>query len=148
MLAHVTLFFADAVHLRTLPDRYGAPLVEFYHCPADSLLYVHWYGHLTASEVIRGAQEAARLSETHPYHLVLNNKREANGDWSEALPWLQYEWLPLAVAGGLRALAYVLSPNLEAQIVSRTFVEAVRPQLAVGLFTAEHEAVHWLREWE
>lgn len=139
------MFPADATYLLALPDRYGAPLVEFYYNPADALLYVRWHGHLTGEEVVRGAQEAMRLREEWAYVRILNDKRDADGDWSDALPFLEYEWLPLAVAGGLRALAYVLSPNLEAQIVSREFVEAVRPHLAIALFTAEDEALRWLR---
>ncbi|MGY3089504.1 hypothetical protein ACVWYF_002552 [Hymenobacter sp. UYAg731] len=135
---------AEAVLLTTLADGYGAPLAEYYFFPDHASLYICWHGQLTAAEVIRGVREGTRLLEQHSFQRVLNDKRDTGGDWSEALPWLEYEWLPMAVAVGLRAIAYILSPNLEAQIVSHTFVEAVQSQIQISLFTNEEDAQHWL----
>ena len=134
----------EAALLSSLSDSYGAPLAEFYYDHSKALLYIRWHGNLTAAEVIRGVQEASQLRQKHAFVKVLNDKRDTAGDWSEALPWLQYEWLPRAVAAGLRAIAYILSPDLEAQIVSQVFVEAVRPQLNVSLFSNEAAARRWL----
>jgi hypothetical protein len=135
----------EAVHLSTMSDAYGAPLAEYYFFPKGALLYLRWHGQLTAQEVIRGAEEAGRWMATHPYRMVLNDKRDTGGDWSDALPWLQYEWLPKAVAAGLRAMAYILSPDLNAQIVSQRFVNAVQDQLRMSLFTSETSAQQWLQ---
>ena len=136
---------AEATLLTTLADGYGAPLAEYYFFPDNSLLYVCWHGQLTAAEVIRGVLEGTRLNERYSFQRVLNDKRDTGGDWSEALPWLEYEWLPKAVAAGIRAIAYILSPNLDAQIVSREFVEDVRSQIHVSLFTTEEDARDWLQ---
>ena len=136
---------AEATLLTTLTDSYGAPLAEYYFFPDNALLYVCWHGQLTAAEVVRGVLEAMRLREEHAFRRVLNDKRDTGGDWSEALPWLEYEWLPKAVAAGIRAIAYILSPNLEARIVSREFEEAVRSQIRISLFTTEEEAQDWLQ---
>ena len=136
---------AEAVLLTTIDDNYGAPLAEYYFFPDNALLYVCWHGHLTAAEVIRGVLEGTRLLEEHAFQRVLNDKRDTGGDWSEALPWLQYEWLPKAVEAGLRAIAYILSPDLEAQIVSHEFVEAVQSQIQISLFTNEEDAREWLQ---
>ncbi|MBH8557796.1 STAS/SEC14 domain-containing protein [Hymenobacter negativus] len=135
---------AEAVHLSTIADSYGAPLAEYYFFPDHALLYIRWHGQLTAAEVIRGVLEGTRLIEDHRFERVLNDKRDTGGDWSEALPWLEYEWLPKAIAAGLRAVAYILSPNPEAQIVSQEFVAAVRGQLDISLFTSEEDARDWL----
>ena len=136
---------AEAVYLTTIADSYGAPLAEFYFFSDSDLLYICWHGQLTAAEVIRGVLEGTRLLEEHALQRVLNDKRDTGGDWSEALPWLEYEWLPKAVAAGLRAVAYILSPHLEAQIVSHEFVEVVRSQIQISLFTNEEDARDWLQ---
>ncbi|WP_226163449.1 hypothetical protein [Hymenobacter terricola] len=128
-----------------MSDSYGAPLADYYFLPDEDLLYIRWHGHLTGAAVIQGAQKAGQLREQYPYSKVLNDKRDTAGDWSDALPWLQYEWLPAAVAAGLRAMAYILSPDLHAQVVSHEFVEAVGHHLNVELFTAEAEAQRWLQ---
>ena len=127
-----------------LNDRYGAPLAEFYYLPQGKVLYVHWHGNLTADEVIRAVTEGSTLMARYPFTRVLNDKRETSGDWSEALPWLEYEWLPQAVAKGIRAVAYLLSPDLESQIVSQEFVENIGHQLHTALFLHEEPARRWL----
>ena len=91
--------------------------------------------------------DGPRLLREHAFQRVLDDKRDTGGDWSEALPWLEYEWLPKAAAAGLRAIAYILSPNLEAQIVSPDFVEAVQSQIRISLFTNEEETREWLQAW-
>ena len=136
---------AEAVLLTTLADGYGAPLAEYYFFPDHTLLYIRWHGQLTAEEVIRGVLVGTRLLEEHAFERVLNDKRDTGGDWSEALPWLEYEWLPKAVAAGLRAIAYILSPDLEAQIVSQEFVATVGSQIQISLFINEEDAREWLR---
>jgi hypothetical protein len=136
----------DSRPVLSLTDRYGASLAEFYYLSAGAIIYVHWHGNLTAAEVIRGVEEGSKLLAIYPFVRVLNDKRDTTGDWSEALPWLQYEWLPQAVAGGIRAIAYLLSPDLESQIVSQDFVDAVSPQVHVSLFLHEEPARLWLYE--
>jgi hypothetical protein len=138
------MFLADAHCIATLRDSYGAPLAEYYFMPVEELLYIRWHGHLTGAAVIQGAEQAGELRQAYPFRKVLNDKRDTGGDWSEALPWLQYEWLPQAVGADLRAMAYILSPDLHAQVSSHRFVEAVQPHLRIALFTAEGEAQRWL----
>ncbi|GAA4371002.1 hypothetical protein GCM10023185_46040 [Hymenobacter saemangeumensis] len=135
----------DYTHLLTLPDAHGAPLAEYLHYPADELLHVRWHGQLTSTEVIRVVQHGGQWRQQLTYTRLLNDKRDAGGDWSEALPWLQYEWLPQALAVGIKALAYVLSPRHENGLATQQFVQAVRPHLAIELFDDLDEAVAWLR---
>ena len=134
----------DTKPVLALNDRYGAPLAEFYYLPQGHVLYVHWHGNLTADAVIRAVSEGSALMAQHPFTRVLNDKRETSGDWSEALPWLEYEWLPRAVTGGIRAIAYLLSPDLESQIVSQEFMDNIGRQVHTALFLNEEPASHWL----
>ena len=89
-----------------LNDAQGALLAEFHHHPADSLLLLRWHGHLSADDVVRAARAELKLQQQYQYRLLLNDKSHTTGDWGEALPLLQYEWLPQAKANGLQALAY------------------------------------------
>ena len=135
---------AHAVHLLTLPDRYGAPLAEYYYTAEEALLYVRWHGQLTAAEVIRGVQQGAQWRGQFTFRRILNDKLDSGGDWSDALPWLQYEWLPQAVAVGVQAMAYALSPDLQGRMASGEFMAAVQEHLNVALFTDLEEAQRWL----
>ena len=56
-----------------------------------------------------------------------------------------YEWLPTAVQAGVKAIAYVFSPDFEHRFASQDFVGgAVRPYLAIKLFNDLKTAVAWL----
>ncbi|GAA4049495.1 hypothetical protein GCM10022409_40100 [Hymenobacter glaciei] len=134
----------DTQPVLVVADRYGAPLADFYYLAEGAMLYVHWHGNLTAEEVVRAVSEGSKLLGAYSYSRVLNDKRDTSGDWSDALPWLEYEWLPQAVTRGVRAIAYLLSPDLESQIVSQEFMDAISRQLHTALFLQEEPARQWL----
>ena len=130
--------------LLRLDDAHQAALAEYFSYPDDDLLYVRWHGHLTGPEVILGAQQGARWRGQLRYSRILSDTRDSSGDWTEALPWLTYEWLPLALEGGVQALAYVFSPAHENLFASRQFVAAMRPHLAIRAFEDLDAAAAWL----
>ncbi|RSK36169.1 hypothetical protein [Hymenobacter metallilatus] len=135
----------DLKPLGTLPDANGAVLVELLHNPACKLLYVRWFGNLTGREVVYVARESLKLQENMHFALLLNDKTNATGDWSETLEWLEYEWLPQIMAGGLRAIAYVFSPDMHNQLASLEFFERVRQYLPIQLFHDTPSAWQWIR---
>lgn len=130
--------------LLSLQDEHGADLAEYFYHPDDELLVVRWHGQLTGDAIIHGVAHGAEWRDRLHYSLILNDKSDTGGDWSDALPWLQYEWLPLAVEAGVRAMAYVFSPDTENQFASQDFVTAVRPHMAIELFEDLDAALAWL----
>nr|GFD59406.1 hypothetical protein [Tanacetum cinerariifolium] len=49
---------------------------------------------------------ALRPNGTAPRRL-LSDESQASGDWTDAMPWMQYDWMPGAVQHGLQAMAFV-----------------------------------------
>ncbi|SHJ04850.1 hypothetical protein SAMN02745146_2113 [Hymenobacter daecheongensis DSM 21074] len=131
--------------LQTVLDEHGRLIASFRHYPNEQLLYIRWSGNLTGKEVIRVAMAGGAIQQELHCPLLLNDKTDATGDWSEALPWLEYEWLPQALAEGLRAFAYVFSPDMQNQIISLEFAERVSKQLPIQLFYDVSTAWEWLR---
>lgn len=129
----------------TISDTSGKPLVDLLHSPRHKLLGTQWYGNLTGREVMQVAQEYLHLQSRLHYPLLLNDKSQATGDWSEAMDWLEYEWLPQAMKSGLRAMAYVFSPDMHNQLASLTFFERVRKHIPIQLFYDVPAAWQWLR---
>ena len=130
--------------LLSLKDAHGAALTEYLFYPREELLYVRWHGQLTGPDIIRGVQQGTQWREQLRYFLILNDKSDTGGDWSEALPWLEYEWLPKAIAAGVRAMAYVFSPDRDNRFASQQFVEALRPHMAIEIFEDLDTALAWL----
>ncbi len=130
--------------LGLLPDEHGAPLLRQLYCPPEQLLCGQWFGNLTSESVIAGAKACLLGMQQVRPALVLNDKSVATGDWTEALDWLEYEWLPLAQQYGMRAFAYVFSPDMHNQLVALEFFTRVRPHVAVKLFYDGKTAHTWL----
>ncbi|MCR5886932.1 hypothetical protein LRS06_03900 [Hymenobacter sp. J193] len=130
--------------LGIIPDRYGMPVAAFRYYPQDELLYIQWYGNLTAEAVILAAKAELAAHKEHRISLILNDKTEATGDWTEAMSWLEFEWLPLAMEAGLRAFAYIFSPDLRNLYISQEFVEHVSHLLPAQLFYDAAAARRWL----
>jgi hypothetical protein len=136
---------ASYVTLQSVPDAYGRPIASFRHYPEEQLLCIRWTGNLTGEEVIRVAKAGGAIQQPLHCPLLLNDKTDSTGDWAEALPWLEYEWLPQALAAGLRAFAYVFSPDMQNQYISVEFAERVGQQLPIQLFYDLDAAWEWLR---
>jgi hypothetical protein len=137
-----------AVHfqnLGTLFDEHGSQLVELEYAPAQKILQVRWFGNITGREVVYVAQEFLKLQKQLHAPFLLNDKSHATGDWVEAMAWLEYEWLPSAIADGLRAVAYVFSPDLGNQFASVEFTERVSQHIPIKLFYDVPSAWQWLR---
>ena len=132
--------------LLTLKDDLGSDLAEYFFYPEDELMYVRWHGHLTGDAIIRGVEQGGKWRDQFQYVYILNDKSDTSGDWSEALPWLHYEWLPQALGAGVRAMAYVFSPDRENRFASQELLEALRPHMAIELFEDLNLALEWLEQ--
>ncbi|WP_303310723.1 hypothetical protein [Hymenobacter sp. BT730] len=139
-------FSTTYADLGTVSDKHGVAIATFRHYPSEQLLYIIWNGNLTGKEVIQVAKEGLKILEEFHIPLVLNDKTKATGDWSEALPWLEYEWLPDAMQEGLRAFAYIFSPDVQSHIVSAEFVEKIGKYLPIQLFYDMPSAMQWLQQ--
>lgn len=134
------------IHLDSLTDSNGKPLADFKHSPELGLLYVQWFGNLTGPDVIKGARHHLDIQATLHYPLLLNDKCLATGDWSEAMEWLEYEWVPESIRMGLRTMAYVFSPDMHNQLASFDFFERMQQHLHIQLFYNTPAALLWLRK--
>ncbi|MCB2408322.1 hypothetical protein [Hymenobacter lucidus] len=141
----MTSLSTSYLELGTVVDDHGQLIASFRHYPDQQLLYIRWTGNLTGLEVIKVAKAAGPIQQQYHCPLLLNDKTDSTGDWSEALPWLEYEWLPVAMEEGLRAFAYVFSPDLQNQFISVEFAEHVGQHLPIQLFYDVSTALEWLR---
>ncbi|WP_084539093.1 hypothetical protein [Hymenobacter daecheongensis] len=127
-----------------LHDEYGLPLLRYTYYPAEQLLHTQWYGNLTADSVIFGAQTTLVLAQQLGYAYLLNDTSQTTGDWSEAMAWLEYEWLPQAQEYGLRACAYVYTQNMDNQLMALDFLTHLEAYLPIKPFPDLEAARAWL----
>lgn len=136
--------------LLSLRDSHGAPLADFDWHPTLDLLEVDWHGHLTAASLVLAAQAGLDLvlfANRRLPRRVLTNHSKASGSWEEALPWLQYDWLPSTRARGVELLAHVVSSDPASRLTQpdqQDFLGALHEAFHVRSFRRRHAAWHWL----
>lgn len=136
--------------LLSLRDPHGAPLADFDWYATLDLLEVDWHGHLTAPSLVLAIQTGLDLAPFAGQRLprrLLTNHSKASGNWEEALPWLQYDWLPGAQARGLELLAHVVSPDPASHLSEpdqQEFLLALHESMQVRSFRRRSTAWHWL----
>ena len=135
--------------LLSLPDIHGALLAEFDFYPTLDLLHVRWHGHLTADAVVYGAKATLHLFAGRPLpSRLFSNHQAVTGEWGEALPWLQYEWLPAARGRGIRRVAHLLAHNTASQLINypggADFIDAITHEVRAQSFRHEEPAWQWL----
>jgi hypothetical protein len=142
---------AQPRRLLSILDAHGALLADFDYYAGLDLLHVCWHGHLTAEAVVRGAKASLHLFAGAPLPArLLSNHQQVTGEWGEALPWLQYEWLPAACARGIRSVAHLLAPNTASQLINYPggpeFIQAIRHELRAQSFRQAEPAWQWLTQ--
>ncbi|QJX47683.1 hypothetical protein HMJ29_12325 [Hymenobacter taeanensis] len=134
-------------HIGSLFDEHGTRLAELYYAAAQELLQVQWFGNITSREVVFVAQQFLEAQHRMSVSLLLNDKTNATGDWAECMEWLEFDWLPQALSNGLRAVAYVFSPDASSHYASRKFSERVASYLPIKLFFDVPSAYKWLCDY-
>jgi hypothetical protein len=142
---------AQAVHLLDLPDTHGTLVADFALYPALDLLHIRWHGHLTAEAVVCGATAAVQLfSDRALPPRLFSNHQAVTGEWGEALPWLQYEWLPTAHARGVRRVAHLMAHNTASQLINYpdgpAFIQAFTHEIRAQSFRHAEPAWQWLTQ--
>ncbi len=72
------------------------------------VLHVEWQAGAPLEDVKWGFLELARLLQETRCFVLISDSNHYIGCWQELIPWVRYEFLPLALSHGLRYLADVL----------------------------------------
>ncbi|MFD1466817.1 hypothetical protein ACFQ48_01170 [Hymenobacter caeli] len=124
-----------------MTDSHGVPLADYYHCQPDNLLYVRWHGHLTGDTVVETFRQTLYWQRRLAPRQLLLDRSRTTGVWEEALPWIQFEWLPESVALRLEQVHCVLVGNPLDEHCCQEFVGIVERRLPVHLFHSSHQAL-------
>ena len=110
----------------------------------DNYIEAKWRGYVTADDVITAATNYLSYLQANPCDKLLNDKSDVTGDWIDANPWLEFEWLPLAVKAGLRCITHVYSSDMFSQLSARDLYLRLSPTLHTKTFTDREQAIIWL----
>ena len=142
-MKHVSTAEAPATGWIYAPN--GVPILR-YEVEADGrALHVEWQSGPPLDDVKLGFIELARLLRENRCPVLLSDSNDSTGDWSELIPWVRYEFLPLALAGGLRYLIDVLPLDPASSFSVNSWRNQTRGLLHHEVFTSLSAAREGIR---
>ncbi|MBF9236720.1 hypothetical protein I2I05_04870 [Hymenobacter sp. BT683] len=112
---------------------------------ANNWVYNDWVGVLPTEKVIQGCQATLDFLRENPCPHMLNDNRKVVGSWSAANDWIAANWMPEALALGLKRFAHIVSPGIFGQASASEMSTRVGTQFEMRLFEDVELAKAWLR---
>ena len=112
---------------------------------ANNWVYNNWVGVLPTETVIQGCQATIDYLREHNAPHMLNDNSRVVGSWNAANEWIAQNWVPQALALGLKRFAHIVSPGIFGQASAAEMVTRVGTQLEMRLFQDVELAKAWLR---
>lgn len=129
----------------TLRNSFGQVYLTITPVPADGWIYIEWCGVLSVDSVMQGAEAVLTVMQEVGGSYLLNDNRAVVGSWNQANAWIAENWMPRAVAFGLRRFAHVVPPGTFVQASAEEMRKRAADQFAMELFTSLEDAKEWLR---
>jgi hypothetical protein len=111
----------------------------------EGWVYNCWMGSISDEIVQNGAMISFDLIKKYDSHSILNDNRQLSGNWSGSNDWIENEYMPSAVAVGLKYIAHVFSPKFITKFSAVDLGTRDLP-LIFRNFVDFEEAQQWLRE--
>jgi len=133
---------------QALKDKNQNVFYEVEYWSDKNIIYSNWKGDfLDVDEVKEGALLGLEKIKEYKTSIFLNDNRELRGSWDGANEWIANEWIPNAIAAGLKKFAHIVPEDIYAQL-SADFMkdnsEEVKDAFQMRIFEDEAKAIAWL----
>lgn len=123
---------------------HGLPVLRYELENGGSVLHVEWQAGPPLEDVKLGFQALIELLRVHRCPIILSDSNGGSGDWSDLIPWVRYEFLPPAIACGVRCLADVLPLDPANSFSVYQWREQTKGLLIHGVFNNLKTAREWI----
>ncbi|MEM9828988.1 MAG: STAS/SEC14 domain-containing protein [Bacteroidota bacterium] len=128
----------------SVKNKLGEVYYSFSFDEENGWIYSEWKGDVTADEVIEACKAGIDYIEEKKPEKILNDNSQLTGPWDEANEWIAQNWMPRALAAGLKKFAHVISPDVFGALSAEELITKVSG-FEMRIFEDEEEAKSWLR---
>ncbi|WP_224996031.1 STAS/SEC14 domain-containing protein [Cesiribacter sp. SM1] len=112
----------------------------------DNCVVSEWRGYVSAEEVIAAVQQVMDSFGDLKFSNSLNDSSKGEGSWDEANDWLAKNWIPYAIANGLKRFAFIVSDDVFSAMSSDDLVTKIPGAgLEMRTFQTRAEGEAWLK---
>jgi hypothetical protein len=120
---------------------FKAKNIEISHDPHHQFMYCNWMGFQNKESIMKSGDIILSLFREQGYSKLLNDNTLVTGPWQESAEWTSTVWFPDMIRVGLKHFAWIVSPNLFADLSAQ---KAMPAPGVVKVFNTYAEAYTWL----
>lgn len=113
---------------------------------ANNWIYNNWTGYVSPENVMQGSLAVLEAFRKYKSLCGLNDNRELVGRWDESVDWIEKEWMPKAIAAGLRYFAHVANQESFGAASAADMLSRVHGLFQMRIFNDLESAKSWLKE--
>lgn len=109
--------------------------------------WVHttWRGHLTEEITKAGTNAYTQAVKDSGFRCVLNDSRKVVGRWDHSVQWALREWVPIALAAGIKFFALIAQPGSFSEESANVLTSNIHV-FQMRIFYDINEAKDWLQQ--
>ena len=131
---------------RELQNLFNRTFYVVEHNREQNIIDTLWYGYASKNDLKKACSVGLELLEEVKCPYKLNDNSQFTGPWSDAITWLEEEWLPRAMKAGVKYLAHVASSNSFGEHAGEVMqISKIGQNLEVCIFDNRDKALEWLR---
>jgi hypothetical protein len=104
-------------------------------------MYCNWIGFQNKESIMKSGGTILSLFGELGYNKLLNDNTLVTGPWQESAEWTSTVWFPDMIRAGLKHFAWIVSPNLFADLSAQ---KAMPASGVVKVFNTYAEAYAWI----
>lgn len=109
------------------------------------VIHADWTGYVSVAQVKEGCEQILLSMRENKCALLINDNRKVKGTWTQAIKWLEEDYLPRLVKENLKKIAFLYSPELSARYSVNRLLE-VYDQYEGQAFEEFDAAAKWITE--
>lgn len=113
---------------------------------ASNLIYNNWVGYVSPENVKLGSMAVLEAFQTYKTPYGLNDNRLLVGRWDDSVSWIEKEWMPKAIAAGLRYYAHIANHESFAAASAADMLQRAHGLFQMHIFDDMESAKRWLKE--
>ncbi len=131
---------------QTAQNVFNKTFYEIEYNPELNIIDTLWFGYSSQSDLKKACEIGLELTQQVKCPYKLNDNTLFTGPWDTAVAWLEKEWLPRAVAAGVRYIAHIAPPDSFGEAAGEVMqLSLIGKQLLVRIFSSRAEGIAWLQ---
>jgi hypothetical protein len=109
----------------------------------NNIIHADWCGYVSVDEVKEGCERMLLSVKENNCGLVINDNRRVKGSWTQAIKWLEEDYLPRLIKANLKKIAFLYSPEPGARYSVNRLLE-VSAEYEGQAFEDFEQAAKWI----